>query len=143
MFIGAIVTLSLALACGAATPKPTPTPLPTPQAVEQLYQFFMSEKTSNPSRLEKRVDNGGIFGFTGNISKIEGSKIQFHISEQSVGKDKYVECDLGDIDRVLSLNTGMPVTVYGRLDKAFPSGILRNYGFKDSRAVKFKGCKFY
>ncbi len=136
-----IVTLALILACGEVAPTPMPTPTPTAQPVEGLYQFFLDEQEKNPQRLEKRADDGESFGFTGRISKIDGSVIQFVISEQSVGKDSYVECDLESSDKVLPLNIGDQVTVYGYLDKAFPTGMLKGLGFKDNKAIKFKDCR--
>ena len=116
-------------------------PTPTPRPVENLYQFLASEKQSNETRLGKRVENNEIFGFTGKITEIEDAKIQFHIKERYVMKDEYVECQFNSRNKVLSLNKGSLVTVYGNLDKAFPTGKLGDIGFKDNRALKFKNCR--
>ncbi len=135
----AVVLLSL-LACSEGQPKPTPTPIPIEQ-VEDVYADYQREKTDNPTRLESRIDRKEIRAFQGTIDKIDGSKIQFSIKERAGGKDEYVECDLEDSKRVLSISVGDSVTVAGKLDKAFPGGKLGDAGFKDNRAVKFKGCR--
>ena len=125
-------------ACGQ--PAPSPAPTPTPWRVQELYQFLENEKTSNPTRLEKRVDDKEVFGFTGAITNIEDDKIQFHIAKLDTKKDEYVECEFDDKGGVLSLDAGLQVTAYGRLDAAFPTGPLGRFGFKDNQAVKFKNC---
>lgn len=138
-FVAIVVGLALAgvLACG----QDAPTPTPTPRSVESLYKWLKSEKENNPERLEYRAERGEIFGLTGEITDIEDSKIQFHISRAELGKDEFVECEFSNYGSILSLNIGDPVTVYGKLHKAFPTGKLGQFGFKDNKAVKFRECR--
>ena len=137
----AVVLLSL-LACSEGQPSPTPTPVPV-ERVEDVYADYQREKAANPTRLESRIDRKEVRAFQGTIDKIDGSKIQFVINERVGGKDEYVECDLEDSKRVLSINVGNLVTVAGKLDEAFPGGKLKDLGFKDNRAVKFKDCRLW
>ena len=133
------VVLIGVLACGQ--PAPSPAPTPTPWQVQELYQFLENENRSNPTRLDKRVDDNELFGFTGAITKIEDGKIQFHIAILDAMKDRYVECKFDNKASVLSLDVGNRVTVYGDLDEAFPTGLQSTVGLKNSLVVKFKSCR--
>ena len=139
--IGVGLALVGILACGQGEPTATPTPTPTPWPDEALYQFLSSEKDTNATRLEKRVENEERFGFTGQITEIEDAKIQMHVSKQHGEKDEYLECKFDSESKVTNLDKGGTVTVYGNLDKAFPTGKLGDLGFKDNRALKFKNCR--
>ena len=114
--------------------------LPAPVPAKALYKFLSDEQAKNPTRLEKRVDSEQLVGITDTIGKIEGSTIQFTIKEEMWAKDAYIECDFEDSDNVTMLNKGDQVTVYGKFHKAFPTGKLGDFGFKDNKAVKFRDC---
>ena len=137
IIIGVLLTGTLA----CTQPVPSPAPTPTPQPVEELYQFLENEKASNPTRLEKRVEDNELFGFTGAITNIEDDKIQFHIDIHLTAKDEYVECKFDNKASVLSLDAGRRVTVYGNLYEAFPTGLRSAVGLKNDLAVKFKSCR--
>ena len=138
MVIVATLVLTLVLACDRETP-----PLPTPVPVDALYNALMSEKEGNPTRLKSRVDSEENFSFAGPITNIEGGKVQFHIRKVAAEKDEYVECEFRNESDVLRLDKGNNVSVNGDLHKAFPTGVFGDFGFKDSKAVKFKNCQLY
>ena len=128
-FAAIVAILGALVLIGVVSCRQMPTPIPVPASVpvDQLYDFYQQEKETNPPRLDQRVVNEEIRTFTGTITKIEDSKIQFHIQELDFGKDKYLECKFSSKGSVLNLNTGSTVTVYGFLDDA--NGV-----------IKFKNC---
>lgn len=139
-----IVLLSI-MACLAATLtvscRQPENPLPAPTPVAKLYRGFEQEKSSNPTRLESRVDRNEVYAFSGNISNIDGDTIQFLVDEKMLERDAFVECQFPSESYVLQLNVGQEVTVYGKLTEAFQGGLFGITG--DSRAVKFHACGFY
>ena len=139
MVIVVTLVLPLVAACGREASPPLPTPVP----VDALYDALKSEKEGNPTRLESRVDSEENFSFAGPITNIEGDKVQFHIRKAVAEKDEYVECEFRGESDVLPLDKGDNVSVNGDLHKAFPTGVLGDFGFKDSKAVKFKNCQLY
>lgn len=139
MAIVATLVLTLVVACDRETSPPLPTPVP----VDALYDALRSEKEGNPTRLKSRVDSEENRSFAGPITNIEGGKVQFHIRKVAAEKDEYVECEFMSESDVLPLNKGDNVSVNGDLHKAFPTGALGDFGFKDSKAVKFKNCQLY
>lgn len=130
----ACLTLALATACRQNQ-------LPAIEPVENLYQKLELEKSTNPTRLEDRVDRNEVRSFSGTISDIKGKSIQFHIDEKMLERDDFVECAFPSEDDILSLDIDQEVTVYGNLHEAFSGGLFGATG--DSRAVKFKDCAFY
>ena len=116
-------------------------PPPAPVPVENLYRGFEQERSSNPTRLESRVDRNEVSAFYGRIGEINGEVIQFHVDEKMLGRDAFVECQFPSENYVLRLNVGQEVAVYGKLAEAFRGGFFGITG--DSRAVKFRSCEFY
>lgn len=135
------IVVGLALASILACEQEAPIPTPTPRQVEEFYEAMELEQAQNPERLKHEADQGRLHGLIGKITKIDDSKIQFHINKMELGKDEFVECEFSNSDSVLKLNIGDMVTVYGNLHKAFPTGKLGEIGFKDNKAVKLKECR--
>ena len=126
-----VLTLGLAGAgCGGDTPIFTPAPLPTPtaQPVSLLYDWFHEEQERNPVRFDRMLDDQGQYGFTGTVSKIDGAKVQFHLSRRSLKRDDYVECRFESEDDVVRFSVGETVTLYGNIAEV-------------GRIVKFKECR--
>jgi hypothetical protein len=71
--------------------------------------------SSNPTRVEHFVDVARPSVFEGRITKIEDSKLQFHVEKRALDKDRYVECEFRQKNSVLRLNVGQLVKVYGEL----------------------------
>ena len=67
--------------------------------------------------------------FHGNITRIEDSKLQFHIEERILASDLYVECKFPSINSVLSLNKGEHTRVYGYLNWVINVIAFDNCGF--------------
>ena len=129
--------LLLGLACRTTTP---PQSIPTPIAIPatELYDYFLREKEQNPTRLKDRVERNQIRRLTIVISKIEGRRIQQHFGKLAFDTDPYIECEFEDERRVLPLNVGQSIDVYGTLYEAFDGRFLR----PDSKAVKFRDCHY-
>lgn len=131
----ALLTLLAASACGngdggsgGTTRTPLPTPTPTAQPVVGLYRFFNAEKERNPVRFERIMEDKDRYGFYGVVSKIDGTKVQFHIAKRRMRRDEYVECRFEDKDDLLSFSVGDRVTLYGRIADT-------------GRIVKFEECR--
>ena len=125
-----LVLVVLLAACGNGLPTPTGTPVPTPtaQAVVELYEFFQAEKERNPVRFDRIMEDEDLFGFTGIVSRIDGSTIRFHIAERRLRRDLFVECEFRESQDMLSLSVGEKATLYGKIDKA-------------KRVVRFEECR--
>ena len=113
---------------GGATSTPLPTPTPTAQPVVGLYRFFNAEKERNPVRFERIMEDKDRYGFYGVVSKIDGTKVQFHIAKRRMRRDEYVECRFEDKDDLLSFSVGDRITLYGRIADT-------------GRIVKFEECR--
>ena len=91
------------IACGNEAP------ITEPSEFAQAHDFYarmQNEKDSNPTRMEARINRKEQYGIVGEITKIEDEKVQFHIEETELGKDKYIECKFPGKNHVLSLNRG-------------------------------------
>ena len=135
LLAAALLTLLAASACGngdggsgGTTRTPLPTPTPTAQPVIGLYRFFNAEKERNPVRFERIMEDKDRYGFYGVVSKIDGTKVQFHIAKRRMRRDEYVECRFEDKDDLLSFSVGDRVTLYGRIADT-------------GRIVKFEECR--
>ena len=135
LLAAALLTLLVASACGngdsssgGTTRTPLPTPTPTAQPVVGLYRFFNAEKERNPVRFERIMEDKDRYGFYGVVSKIDGTKVQFHIAKRRMRRDEYVECRFKDKDDLLSFSVGDRVTLYGRIADT-------------GRIVKFEECR--
>ena len=111
--------------------------LPAPMSGVEFYEFILGEHSSNPTRLQDRVQNGQIFSVILLSTAIEVSRILEHIRERALEPDWYVECEFESTQWVLRLNIGETVGVYGHLAEAFDSRIG-----PDSKAVKLRDCTF-
>ena len=135
LLAAALLALLAASACGngdggsgGTTRTPLPTPTPTAQPVVGLYRFFNAEKERNPVRFERIMEDKDRYGFYGVVSKIDGTKVQFHIAKRRMRRDEYVECRFEDKDDLLSFSVGDRVTLYGRIADT-------------GRIVKFEECR--
>lgn len=136
MAIAAAALLLLALGLAGSgcnrgeTPIFTPAPLPTPtaQPVSLLYDWFHAEQKRNPVRFDRMMEDEGRYGFTGIVSKIDGDKVQFHLSRRSLKRDDYVECRFKSEDDVVRFSVGETVTLYGNIAEV-------------GRIVKFEECR--
>ena len=77
--------------------------------------------------MKQRIRGSGIRSFEGQITKIDDSKLQFHIEEVFWGRDKYVECKFRDNRTIITLSKWDIVKVYGYLNDV-------------NNAIKFKNC---
>ena len=113
--IAVCVILTLpAVACGSEAP------ITRPEEFVQASNFYarmQEEKISNPTRMDARIDRKEQYGVIGEITKIEDDKVQFHIEELYLEKDKYVECRFPSKNYVLRLNRGQIVKLSGKLNK--------------------------
>ena len=85
--------------------------------VDKFYAEMHNEKNSNPTRMERRIEQGEVYGIIGEITNINDAKIQFHIQKRPLGKDQYVECEFPNERSVLQFNKGEIVKVSGKLNK--------------------------
>ena len=118
------LTFWVSASCSQA---PAPVSIPSSVPAVQVYNFYQQERDANPVRLDYRIDNAEVRTFTGAITKIEGSKIQFLSEERFLARDKYLECKFSSEEGVLRLSKSDTVTVYGNLEDV-------------NAAVKFKNC---
>lgn len=131
---GLLLALGIAgagLGCGGSeTAIYTPAPLPTPtaQPASLLYAWFQDERERNPVRFDKIMDEKGVYGFTGIVSKIDGTKVQFHLARRAMKKDDYVECQFEELDDVLAFSIGDTITLYGNIVEV-------------GRILKFEECR--
>ena len=73
------------------------------------------------------MESNEIRTFEGQITKIDDSKVQSHIEEVPLGRDKYVECRFRNREAVIPLSNGDIVKMYGYLDDV-------------NDAIRFKNC---
>lgn len=131
---GLLLALGLAgagLGCGGGEPAiytPAPLPTPTAQPASLLYAWFQDERERNPVRFDKIMDEKGVYGFTGIVSKIDGTKVQFHLARRAMKRDDYVECRFEELDDVLAFSIGDTITLYGNIVEV-------------GRILKFEDCR--
>jgi hypothetical protein len=118
--LACVLVAVLSGACSAGDPAPTPAPTPTPtaQPAGGLYQYFQREKELNPVRFDRLMDERGSYGLTGEISAIDGTKVQFLIKQRRFRRDMYVECKFSNEEDMVDLNLRQMVTLYGKVVKA-------------------------
>ncbi len=90
LIASAVAVVLLVMACKGDDKQPLV--LPTSVPVAALYQQLHAEKELNPTRMEAQVDQRVLMAFHGNITKIEDSKVQFHLEVRPIVGDLYVEC---------------------------------------------------
>ena len=100
--------ISCALLDGEQTPTPVPTPTPTPEPVRDLYYWFRDVQQENPTRAKWIENQPRLYRLRGEITKIEGSDLQFHIQERQFAND----------DHVIIFKVGEIVDLEGRLESS-------------------------
>lgn len=128
-----LIVVFSASACGFANQETAPTGKHF--TAEQLYNALKSELQSNPTRLSSRVGQE-LRPFEGEIAKIEGASIQFHIDKRFLKRDYYITCTFRSITDVIPLNVGDRIAVQGVLQEAFPYSFMAESG-----AVSFGACR--
>ena len=113
---------------GCSEPKTVEVPAPVP--VEQLYQELVNGKEVNETFSNAYVKSRPVLSFEGQVTEIDGNKVQFHISKRDRERDKYVECRFDRKSDVFPLGEGQASRVYGFLDDV-------------GRVVKLKNCGLY
>ena len=131
-----VLVFTASLACDSIW-NAEPTPTPTPVLVNQMYEYLEDLNTSNVAELREK--EGTWFRFRGRVDTIEEKMIRFYVEPpRALADDSYVECNFGSNANLISLRTGVDVTVRGKLVRAFRG---RLFGIGELKALVFEDCK--
>ncbi len=122
-------TVAVVLLLIACKSDDKPLVLPTSVPAHALHERLQNEKELNPTRMEVKIDQRPLMAFHGDITRIEDSKVQFHIEERVLAPDLYVECKFANKNSVLPLNKGQSVRLYGYLTRVNDVIVFENCGF--------------
>lgn len=122
-------TVAVVLLLMACKGEDKPLMLPPSVPVHALYEQLQNDKELNPTRVDRWIDQRQIRAFHGSITKIDDSKVQFHIKERFLASDLYVECKFANRNSVLLLNKGQNISVYGHLTRVNDVIVFENCGF--------------
>ena len=98
-----VLLLLTTSACGLTAQKTDSAQ--TYMTVEEYYDGMARELKRNPTRLKSRMGQKSQ-PFEGEITKIVGASIQFHVDPRRFRKDHYVTCSFRTTNDVLYLNIG-------------------------------------
>ena len=125
MVVMCVITLALFQGCvlfPETTPEVTdPNPSDDVHAIHKTMDMVSEEleadKRDNPTRYKYAVQGRREIAFIGEITEIEGARLQFHIKKRWYYFDEYGECDFGDDSKLndQSINIGVIVTVKGEV----------------------------
>ena len=85
------------------------------KTMDMVSEELEADRRDNPTRYKYAIQERREIAFIGEITEIEGARLQFHIKKRWYYFDEYGECDFGD-DKELndqSINIGGIVTVEG------------------------------
>lgn len=117
------ITLALFQGC-VLFPKTTPEVTdPNPaddvhtihKTMNMVTEELEADRRDNPTRYKYAVQERREIAFIGEITNIEGARLQFHIKKRWYDSDEYGDCDFGDDSKLNdeSINIGGIVAVEG------------------------------
>lgn len=128
LMVSIVAAMTLTVGCAEQARE---VQVPAPEPVVERYQWLVDEKASNPTRSDLRVDQSPVISFGGEITNIDGKKIQFHIDKQYLKKDRYLQCEFAQKWDVVHYDLGQTVTLFGFLESVGTVVKLGNCGDYD------------
>ena len=139
--LGVVIALVVASTTACGLFRPEDKPKLAQYTAKQYFTMLDGMLKDNPNSL-KPLEGKKTPSIEGEITKIDGPSIQFHIDYRLFRKDHYISCRFQTPSETLSTKVGDYVAVEGVLDNAFPSKFPDAVPlFGEVAAVKIKDCR--